>query len=273
MPYRLKNGKKFAVHKGNFLSELIYINGSYEPLETELVASVLRHGDIFIDIGANTGYFTAMASASVGESGELHSFEPGAATYQALLETIKTLKINNAITHNAAVADKSGNVEFWVSNIGKDAQQSILPVSGLTGNSRCVSVKSVSLDDYLKNWTSECRKRLRIVKCDVEGAEVRVLRGALSLFDGEDAPIWLVEHNRPALKEHGFDSTDLCSFFINYFLFFIPLAWPPSVRLFDKAKAVLAPAELPDECNIVAVPKFGFHRGTLSELRSAGLLE
>jgi FkbM family methyltransferase len=272
MPFRMKNGRRFVAHRGNALSNLIYAHGAYEPLESELAAAILRPGDTFIDIGANIGYFTALGSEAVGQTGVVHAFEPGRATFMALSKTISALGLQNVTARNAAVAESAGMVEFWVSDSGRDAQQGMLRTGELRGDCHSVGVEAVQLDDYAGDWNFERRSTLRLVKCDVEGAEVRVLRGAGGMLAGDSAPVWLIEHNRAALREHGFSSDDLCGFFRSHVVFYIPLAWPPSIRSVDRARPMPGAALLPGECNLLAIPKKGAHSECLAQLRSAGLL-
>ena len=272
MPFRLKNGRRFVAHRGNALSNLIYANGAYEPLESELAAAILREGDTFIDIGANIGYFTAIGSEAVGQTGGVHAFEPGGATFAALSKTIGALGLRNVTARNAAVAESSGMVDFWVSDSGRDAQQGMLRTGGLCGDCHSVGVEAVRLDDYVRTWNFERRSTLRLVKCDVEGAEVRVLRGAGGILALDSAPVWLIEHNRAALREHGFSSEDLCEFFRSHVVFYIPLAWPPSIRSVAHALPMPSAAALPDECNLLAIPQEGTNSECLAQLRRAGLL-
>lgn len=257
MPYRLKDGTQFVVHRGNTLSELIYTEGAYEPLETTILRSVLQQEDVVFDIGANVGYFTTIAAGIVGTDGCVHSFEPGPGTFVSLEETICTLGLTNVTANNVAVSDHSGTIEFLTSLCGGDAQQSILAAGGVKENARAVKVQAITVDSYLDSLEPNQRTKLKLVKCDVEGAEVLVLDGAKALLRSTDAPIWLIEHNRAALAEQGFTSENLCDRFPGYQIFFIPLSWPPSVCAVSKAQTLRQPALLPDECNLVAVPSSG----------------
>src|SRR3989304_509633 len=56
----------------------------YEPQLSALFRKYLRPGDIFMDIGANIGYFTLLAASCVGPAGHVHSFEPNPETFKGL---------------------------------------------------------------------------------------------------------------------------------------------------------------------------------------------
>src|SRR5882724_5112099 len=82
--YRLRDRRPFVLHRENQLSELIYFEGAYEPLETLIASNVLRKGDLVLDIGANVGYYSALFDQLVYPGGEVHSFEPGGKTFKSL---------------------------------------------------------------------------------------------------------------------------------------------------------------------------------------------
>src|ERR1700758_3279430 len=49
--YTLNNGFSFVIHKGNHLSETVFLEGAYEPLESLIISQAIRDGDIVFDIG------------------------------------------------------------------------------------------------------------------------------------------------------------------------------------------------------------------------------
>ena len=69
-------GGKFQVDLTDNIQRQIYFQGHYEPEITDLIKRTLKPGDTFVDIGANTGYYTVLASLLVGSEGTVHSFEP-----------------------------------------------------------------------------------------------------------------------------------------------------------------------------------------------------
>src|SRR5262245_36198270 len=71
------DGSTFYLQPGdNYLTQLVVHSGEYEPTETQLVRQVLKEGDVFIDVGANIGWFTVHAAKLVGEKGQVIAFEP-----------------------------------------------------------------------------------------------------------------------------------------------------------------------------------------------------
>ncbi|MHB8285716.1 MAG: FkbM family methyltransferase, partial [Caulobacteraceae bacterium] len=79
-----------------FVSRACLID-NYEPTETSLVRSLVAAGDHFIDIGANIGWFTVLASTLVGPSGRVTAFEPRPETRLYLEQTVMENKLADSV--------------------------------------------------------------------------------------------------------------------------------------------------------------------------------
>lgn len=271
--YLLKNRNRFVFHRGNQLSELIFLEGSYEPLETLVVSKAVQSGDVVLDLGANVGYFTALLDRLVKPGGQVHSFEPGQGTFTRLEETKNLLKLDRTVLHPKAVSDSVGHIDFWLSTSGSDAQQSTVKVAALGQQIRHHRVEATTLDAFVAELHTKGARGVAFVKCDIEGAELSMIKGAQSLITSQDPPIWLIEHNRAALLEHGNSSLDLLSPFADFDVYFAPLCWPPSIMASPQAgKWSGLPDELPDECNLIIFPKRGSYAKRAAMLRQAGLI-
>ncbi len=84
--------------------------GITEPATTDFIKEHLKEGDIFMDIGANWGYFTCLASKIVGDDGLVVSIEPVKKTYWRLLDTMSRNWLFNVIAFNAALSDGHGDL-------------------------------------------------------------------------------------------------------------------------------------------------------------------
>ncbi|HTO91101.1 MAG TPA: FkbM family methyltransferase [Candidatus Sulfotelmatobacter sp.] len=163
--------------------------GAYEPEEVEVFRSVLRRGDVVVDAGANIGYFTAVAASLVGAEGEVHAFEP-VPGYFARLEALRAANPRHRILANpVALGASEGRAEIRVSGTGNLGWNTLVPE--LMSRESAVSVHEVRvrrLDAYLEEHGIE---RLALLKVDVEGFELALLRG----FSG-----WLERHSaRPVI--------------------------------------------------------------------------
>jgi FkbM family methyltransferase len=140
--------------------------------------NIIRNGDVVFDIGANRGYYTLLFSHLAGKHGQVHAFEPVLPTYNQLTTNIaKGKRFNNVHLNHLAVSDKSGAVNLYLP--GNDDGQASLSTHNAGSWKTATTVttfesQAIRLDDYvsLQNLT-----RLDFVKCDVEGAEMLVLKG------------------------------------------------------------------------------------------------
>src|SRR6266508_2628239 len=86
---RLRNGMQIEVDPVEFIGSQIVDHGYYEPATAHLVERLLRPGMVFIDVGANIGQYTLVASGSVGMSGRVHAFEPHPAMHDVLGRNVR----------------------------------------------------------------------------------------------------------------------------------------------------------------------------------------
>lgn len=271
--YQLNNGHPFVLHQGNNLSELVFLEGAYEPLETLIVSKVVQQGDVVLDLGANVGYFTALLDRLVQAGGQVHAFEPGEKTFAKLNQTKKLIHLDRSALHQKAIGDSVGQVDFWSSTSGSDAQQHTSKTAVFTQHMRRDTVASTTLDAFVASLPAQDANRIAFVKCDIEGAEPGMLKGANALLNSKNPPVWLIEHNREALLEQGVASHDLLAPFAGSEIYFTPLCWPPSIMAASRPSPWDGhPESLPEECNLLIFPKRGVHAGRAGLLREAGLL-
>lgn len=176
--------------------------GLYEPAESELVHSYLRKGDVFIDVGANIGYYSLIASEAVGQETRVHAIEPVPANAQALRETIALNGITNIEVRQVAAGSHRGVTELHIAAepVGNSAWASGVPSALRTGT---IVVPTISIDEYAE---TEAISSVRLVKIDVEGFEPEVLAGMKSILSRYDAPAILCEVNPFLLDRRGMDS-------------------------------------------------------------------
>lgn len=271
--YQLKNGQRFVFHRGNQLSELLYMEGAYEPLESLIVSQAVRPGDVALDIGANVGYYTALLDHLVKPGGQVHSFEPGAGTFARLTETKTLLHLDQAVLHRQAVSDAVGHIDFWVSTTGFDGQQGTVRHHGLAEDVRCDRVEAVTLNSFLEELKTQGVSNIAFVKCDIEGAELAMLKSAQKVLSSADPPIWLIEHNLHVLRGYGATSLDLLGHFAGCDVYFSTAAWPPTTMVTSQAtKWNGQPEQLPIECNLIIFPRRGVYAGRAEQVRKAGLI-
>jgi FkbM family methyltransferase len=160
----------------DFVQSQILINGCFEPKTLGLITSVLREGDCFVDVGANVGQFSLAAARCVGASGRVIAIEPSPSICAELLVNRRLNGFEDKIeVIAAALAEDDGCIRFEVpppDNRGMSAElepknKGLVETFIVPGLQLAKLLQSIEVD------------KIKIVKIDVEGAELRVLRGML----------------------------------------------------------------------------------------------
>jgi FkbM family methyltransferase len=186
----------------------IYFLGYYEFRETKLIKQYLRKDDTFIDVGANIGWFTILASHIVGRNGKVIAFEPSGKIYSHLERNVQLNSPNNIRLEKTALAANHGSaILSGISdrNAGKGTIMGILPKNDENGE----EVSTIRFDDYA---VSERLSQVRMMKIDVEGAEMLCLQGAKAFLERRGADYLLIEINDHRLRQAGCSSREVVNF-------------------------------------------------------------
>jgi FkbM family methyltransferase len=199
-----QDGLKIALPKGG-PAALIYYQGHSEPETAALVRALLAPGMAFVDVGAHIGEYTLLAARRVGESGEVHAFEPDARVHEVLVENIRLNGLERIVrSHPWAVSDADGEADL---RLGAEPALSALATSSPPGAASPDGprVRTVTLDSYVAG------RRVDLVKIDVEGAEMLVVRGARRLLarPSREAPILVFECAAHNYARFGYAPSDL----------------------------------------------------------------
>lgn len=161
----------------------------YEPGATGALLRYLKAGGVFVDIGANTGYFTVLAALRVGRAGRVLAFEPNPMVARQLHEQLRANSVEDWVTISAvALAERDENdVPFYVSCWPEnDGLSSLTPGSETLARGGLrpdVSIPvSVRRFDSWVQTDAQMLPNIDLVKIDVEGAESRVLEGMSGLL-------------------------------------------------------------------------------------------
>jgi FkbM family methyltransferase len=189
-------GSRFVVRRGETgLTGNVYC-GLHEFADMAFVLHVLRPDDLFVDIGANLGSYTILASAAAGA--RAFSFEPVPSTFARLVENLRLNNVTDRVTaRNVAIGETEGDLAFTV---GEDTTNHVLAATEATESALKVPV--VPLDRAIDGRTPA------LIKIDVEGFETPVLRGAARVLRDPDLHSVILEVNGSG-KRYGFDDASL----------------------------------------------------------------
>ncbi|HKI11148.1 MAG TPA: FkbM family methyltransferase [Candidatus Acidoferrum sp.] len=163
--------------------------GIGEPQVQQALVNYLRPGMTFYDLGANIGYFSLIAARLVGPTGRVVSFEADPEIAARLRENLARNNFSHARVEQKAVWSGVTTVSFARVDPHTSPDRGLGHVCA-DSSGDTITVKAISLDSYVTPQNSP-----DFLKCDVEGAEAEVFRGAERLL-AERRTILLVEmHN------------------------------------------------------------------------------
>ena len=181
------------VHPEEHIQKQLFWYGYYEKPVGTILKKILKPDSVLIDVGANIGYFSLLAAPQLPQ-GRVISVEPVSFLFNALLENISINKFNNIEAINVAAGDKEENRLIYLSgadNIGMSSFQQPENYSGKTEIVKVVTLDSIAIDLKLQ--------KVDIVKIDVEGNELAVLKGMKEIVN-KFQPYILIELNPHTLS-------------------------------------------------------------------------
>lgn len=203
---RLQSGQEFRYlpeYMGGLLG-LEYKTG-FETDDIRTLLSILPKDPVVIDVGANFGIY-AVLCAQLSDNAKVHAFEPVSKTVKILYDNVIRNAVQKKITINeVGVGEKAG-----ITKITSDryAGNHFLKNDDYDGEVEQINV--VSLDDYVQN---KKLNRIDLIKCDVEGGELFVMKGAVNIIK-KFKPMVMLEINEKWTRRLNYSSSELINFMI-----------------------------------------------------------
>lgn len=156
------------------VSTYIYHFGCWEPFETIIFQRLIGNFRMFVDLGANIGWYTVLAQLLMMDGSEVHSFEPDPDNFALLSRNTDRSSKARVQLNKRAVADRDGDAKLFRSPTNYGDHQ--LYSTSETRNA--VEVPMTALDSYFAGRSLPPL----LVKMDTQGSELRILRGGRSVF-------------------------------------------------------------------------------------------
>jgi FkbM family methyltransferase len=194
-------GARMFVQFPDTVQSRIYFFGIWEPALTHYVIKTLRRGDTFIDIGANVGYYTLLASSQVGGAGRVYSIEASPSVFNRLRRNLKLNRTKNVKPINAAVHSEIGVIPFYLHQAHPGLSTIVADEAKRLGASFEAMVEAGPLSRFVPEADII---RAKLIKIDAEAAEWLIVRGLSDLLPrlSPDTEI-LIEVNGQVLAEEG----------------------------------------------------------------------
>lgn len=171
-------------------------NGTFEPAETALLQRLLPDADLFVDVGANVGFYSCLARS---KGVATIAIEPMTANLRVLFRNLRENGWNDTEVWPVGLSNATGIADIYGGGTGASL------VAGWAGNREATrqTISLTTLDRLLDGRFNGSRL---VIKVDVEGAEFQLLVGATETLRRTPNPIWLLEivleQHRPRMNEH-----------------------------------------------------------------------
>ncbi len=223
----------------------LFETGTYEKGTIQLLEKYLEKGSAFLDIGANIGLMSVIASKQVGANGIVYAVEANPNTVPILQANIDLNNCRNVEVIPVALSDTSGTAvlfENWEVNRGGAS------LISQSNEERGIEVKMERLDDLFDENTP-----VRLVKIDVEGFEPQVIRGGMQWFQ-KQLPVFIIEVSQKREKEVGPSPAEVMELVqtIGEYAFYKQKGTKERRGKLVEIKSV---SDLPNHDNIICVPK------------------
>lgn len=236
----------------NGVERAIYDYGTYEKGTLDIISQLLLPGDTFVDVGANIGLMSIFSGLKVGSKGKVIAFEPNPNTRLILEENIrlneleKTVKIEQKALSNET--KKSNIYDRW--DVNRGGASLIKPKTKSTS----YEIEETTFSTYFS-----INKKIKIIKIDVEGYELEVLKGAKEYLTATATPpVLIVEFSSDRINTFGTNTSPLFEFLQSFGFYRIFKTTKGKERI-SKLVEITSITDLPRHDNIYCFTEENIH--------------
>ena len=206
--FRLQNGLVMELHMGDYIERSLYFD-CFEFLCRKIIVSFLHDNCIFVDIGANVGYYSLLVNAKTKHS-RIFSFEPNPETAKKFKRNIELSSAQRIEVFSFALSDRDGVATLYCP-MNETHGLTSMRNQGWGNEAYEYSVSTKILDNVLPNDIDH----IDLIKIDVERAELFVFLGGSETIK-RFKPAIFMELNEKAANNFGYDTLDAVRLLISY---------------------------------------------------------
>jgi FkbM family methyltransferase len=199
---RLPDNFLMQLNPTEHIQQQLFWYGYYEKALGDILKKIIKPGGVFIDIGANIGYFSLLIANNV-PTAKVISFEPARDIFLKLKENISINNIKNITPFNAAIGEMNEEKELFISGADNLGMSSFQQPENFSGKKEIVQV--LTIDDWFKRAGLA---KIDVIKLDVEGSELSALKGMSEVLQSFK-PMVIVEINPETLAMFGLKSATI----------------------------------------------------------------
>lgn len=197
----------FFVDPISHLGDFLIREGENEPDMAITLQRYLSPGSVFVDVGANEGYFSVLGGQIVGPAGRVVAIEPQSRLRAVVEENIRLNGLNNVVLYQTAISDAEGVADLYLTpdvNTG---------ASGLTRQNRyAVPTQPVPTTTLANVLATAGVEKIDLMKMDIEGFEYEAIMGSKDLFRGGRVRAIALELHLDLIRGRGHDPDELVRF-------------------------------------------------------------
>lgn len=224
------------------MGNAIYWRGAHDWAPIFVLEKNLNYGGTFIDIGANQGEYTLWGARKIGDKGLVIAYEPSDEIFDQLEKNILLNEnlIPNVRLRKIGLSDKPGVLKLYTKQGKNEGVNTVFPTK--EHQLEIGEIELTTLDMEMENLIIS---KIDLVKIDVEGAELNVLKGSKNTLL-KYKPKLLIEINRLSCLSAGYEPLEIISFLESFNYDFFVIGLRGKLTKFNKES-------IPEFCNILAI--------------------
>jgi FkbM family methyltransferase len=198
---------RFLIDPVSNLGDSLASSGEYEPEMRRTLERFLAPGCVFVDIGANEGYFSVMGRKLVGGNGKVVAVEPQSRLLPILQENFRLNGVTAIQLVHGAVSNAPGKARLHISpdtNTGSSSLDQSTSYSLPTEQTEVMTMAEL--------FSRQGVDRADLVKMDIEGFEYEAILGSRELFSAGRIKAFALELHPPRIERRGLKVADITSF-------------------------------------------------------------